>query len=318
MPPGIVSGMAQHGREAHGGHVHGAAAGTARLGIALGITLAVLVAELIGAWLTGSLALLTDAAHMVTDAAGLGIALAAAAASASRPTDRRTWGLRRIEVVAALAQALLLIGVAVLVVIEAIARIGQGAEIPAAQLLVFAVVGLAGNLVAIAVLAGGRDRTLNLRGAFLEVVGDALGSVAVIVAAIVIWTTGFAAADSIAAILIGAFIVPRAIRLLWDALGVVLEVTPRDLDLGSVREHLEAMDDVRSVHDLHVGRISSDLPVLTAHVVVADACFRDGRAPELLTRLQDCVASHFPVSIEHSTFQLESDAHRDEEHVSHA
>ncbi|OJX68011.1 MAG: cation transporter [Micrococcales bacterium 73-13] len=298
--------------------MHGAAAGTARLGIALGITLAVLVAELIGAWLTGSLALLTDAAHMVTDAAGLGIALAAAAASASRPTDRRTWGLRRIEVVAALAQALLLIGVAVLVVIEAIARIGQGAEIPAAQLLVFAVVGLAGNLVAIAVLAGGRDRTLNLRGAFLEVVGDALGSVAVIVAAIVIWTTGFAAADSIAAILIGAFIVPRAIRLLWDALGVVLEVTPRDLDLGSVREHLEAMDDVRSVHDLHVGRISSDLPVLTAHVVVADACFRDGRAPELLTRLQDCVASHFPVSIEHSTFQLESDAHRDEEHVSHA
>ena len=95
-------------------------------------------------------------------------------------------------------------------------------------------------------------------------------------------------------------------------------MTPRDLDLGSVREHLEAMDDVRSVHDLHVGRISSDLPVLTAHVVVADACFRDGRAPELLTRLQDCVASHFPVSIEHSTFQLESDAHRDEEHVSHA
>jgi cobalt-zinc-cadmium efflux system protein len=310
--------MAQQGREAHGGHSHAAGAGSARLGIALGITLAVLVAELIGAWLTGSLALLTDAAHMVTDAVGLTIALAAVAVSSSRPNDRRTWGLRRIEVIAALAQALLLIGVAVFVVVEALARIGDSSDIPAPLLLGFAVVGLVGNVVAIAVLAGGRNRTMNMRGAFLEVVGDALGSVAVIIAAIVIWTTGFSAADSIAAILIGAFIVPRAIRLLWDALGVVLEVTPKDLDLASVRAHLEEMDDVRSVHDLHVSRISSDLPVLTAHVVVADACFRDGRAPELLARLQECVADHFPISIEHSTFQLESDAERGEEHVAHA
>jgi len=300
-------------------HEHASPAlGRGRLAVALGITLAVLVAELVGAWLTGSLALLTDAAHMVTDAVGLAIALGAAAVAASRPSDRRTWGLRRIEVVAALAQALLLIGVAVFVIVEAIQRIGAEAEIPAPLLLGFAVVGLAGNAVAIAVLAGGRNRTLNLRGAFLEVVGDALGSVAVIVAAVVIWTTGFAAADSIAAILIGAFIVPRAIRLLWDALGVVLEVTPKDLDLASVRAHLEAMDDVRSVHDLHVSRISSDLPVLTAHVVVDDACFRDGRAPALLARLQECAAGHFPISIEHSTFQLESDAGRGEEHVAHA
>lgn len=316
--PGIVSGMATRGGHAHGGGPHHAAAGTGRLAIALGITLAVMVAELIGAWLTGSLALLTDAAHMVTDAVGLSIALGAAVASGSRPNDRRTWGLRRIEVVAALIQALLLMGVAVFVVVEAIGRIGAGAEIPAAELLAFALVGLAGNAIAIAVLASGRGRSLNMRAAFLEVVGDALGSVAVVVAAIVIWTTGFAAADSIAAILIGAFIVPRALRLLWDALGVVLEVTPKDLDLGSVRTHLEAMDDVRSVHDLHVSRISSDLPVLTAHVVVDDACFRDGRAPALLARLQDCVADHFPISIEHSTFQLESDAHPGEEHVAHA
>ncbi len=241
-----------------------------------------LAAELLGAWITGSLALLTDAAHMVTDAVGLAIALGAAAVTASRANDRRTWGLRRIEVVAALVQALLLIGVAVFVVVEAIGRIGRSPEIPAAELLLFAVIGLVGNAAAIAVLARGRTRSLNLRAAFLEVLGDAIGSVGVIVAAVVIWTTGFTEADSIVAILIGAFIVPRAIRLLWDALGVVLEVTPKDLDLGSVRAHLEAMDDVRSVHDLHVSRISSDLPVLTAHVVVDDACFRDGRAPELL------------------------------------
>jgi len=304
-------------------HSHGvnggpAASGRGPLALALGITLTVLVAELIGAWLTGSLALLTDAAHMVTDAVGLAIALGAAAVSASRPNDRRTWGLRRIEVVAALIQALLLIAVAVFVIVEAIGRIGNRPEIPAAELLLFAVIGLVGNAIAIAILARGRKRNLNLRAAFLEVLGDAVGSIAVIVAAIVIWTTGFTEADSIAAILIGAFIVPRALRLLWDALGVVLEVTPKDLDLGSVRAHLEAMDDVRSVHDLHVSRISSDLPVLTAHVVVDDACFRDGRAPELLSRLQDCVASHFAVSIEHSTFQLESVAHPGDEHGAHA
>ena len=299
-------------------HAHGAGSGRGRIAIALGITVAVLAAELVGAWMTGSLALLTDAAHMITDAVGLSIALGASVAVTSRPTDRRTWGLRRIEVVAALLQALLLIGVAVFVVVEAIARLGSSPDIPAGELLAFAVVGLTGNAVAIAVLAKGRSRNLNLRAAFLEVIGDALGSVAVIVAAIVIWTTGFAPADSIAAILIGAFIVPRAIRLLWDALAVVLEVTQKELDLASVREHLEAMEGVRSVHDLHASRISSDLPVLTAHVVVDDACFRDGRAPRLLASLQECVASHFAVSIEHSTFQLESDSHPHEEHVAHA
>jgi len=299
-------------------HAHGAGSGRGRIAIALGITVVVLAAELVGAWLTGSLALLIDAAHMITDAVGLSIALGASVVITSRPNDRRTWGLRRIEVVAALLQALLLIGVAVFVVVEAIARIGASPDIPAGELLAFAVVGLIGNAIAIAVLAKGRSRSLNLRAAFLEVIGDALGSVAVIVAAIVIWTTGFAPADSIAAILIGAFIVPRAIRLLWDALAVVLEVTPKDLDLASVREHLEAMDGVRSVHDLHASRISSDLPVLTAHVVVDDACFRDGRAPQLLASLQECVASHFTVSIEHSTFQLESDSHPHEEHVAHA
>jgi len=299
-------------------HAHGPDSGRGRLAIAFGITVAVLAAELVGAWLTGSLALLTDAAHMITDAAGLAIALGASVAVSSRPNDRRTWGLRRVEVLAALLQALLLIGVAVFVVVEAIARIGAAPEIPAGELLLFAVIGLVGNAAAIAVLAKRRSGSLNLRGAFLEVIGDAIGSVAVIVAAIVIWTTGFAAADSIAAVLIGAFIVPRAIRLLWDALAVVLEITPKDLDLGSVRAHLEAMDGVRSVHDLHASRISSDLPVLTAHVVVDDAWFRDGRASELLGRLQDCVAGHFAVSIEHSTFQLESDAHPGEEHVAHA
>lgn len=299
-------------------HAHGVAAGGRRLAVAFGITLAVLVAELVGAWATGSLALLTDAAHMTTDAIGLAIALVAARLSASRPNDRRTWGLSRIEVVSALAQALLVTGVSVYVVVEAVGRLGGGAEVPPLELFVFAVVGLLGNVVAILVLAGRRDGSLNLRAAFLEVVADALGSVAVILAAIVIWTTGFQAADSIAAILIGVLIVPRGVRLLWDAIGVVLEVTPKGLDLAEVRRHLEGMEGVRGVHDLHASRISTDLPVLSAHVVVADACFRDGSAPRMLARMQACVAEHFDVSIEHSTFQLESDAVPSREHDVHA
>jgi len=307
------------GHDHGGGHTHAhASTGRGRLAIALGITVLVLVAELIGAWVTGSLALLTDAAHMVTDVVGLSIALSAAIAIRARPDDRRTWGLRRVEVIAALAQALLLLAVAVYVIVQAIIRIGDQPDIPPVELIVFASIGLVGNLIALAVLWGGRARSLNSRAAFTEVLSDALGSVAVVVAGVVIALTGWGAADAIAAILIGAFIVPRGIRLMWDAIGVILETTPKGIDLGSVREHIEAMPYVRGVHDLHVSRISSDLPVLTAHVVVEDECFARGESVRLLSELQACVADHFPVSIEHSTFQIESEAHLAREHTAHA
>lgn len=299
------------------GHDHGGGASRGRLVAALAITIAVLVAELAGAWITGSLALLTDAAHMATDSAGLLVALGAATLVRRAASDRRTWGYLRAEVIAAAAQALLLLGVAVFVVVEAIRRIADAPELPPFELLVFASVGLAGNLVALVILSGGRDRSMNLRAARLEVLADAFGSVAVIVAGIVIATTGFVAADTIAAILIGVVIVPRAVRLLREAMSVLLESTPKGLDLASIRAHLEAVPHVRSVHDLHASRIASDLPVLSAHVVVGDECFRDGHAPEILAELQACVASHFPVAIEHSTFQLEPASHADSEHASH-
>jgi len=302
----------------HAAHDHAAGAGRGRLAIAFAITASVLVAELVGAWVTGSLALLTDAAHMVTDAIGLLVALTAATLIRRPPTTRRTWGLQRLEVVAATVQAGLMIGVGVFVVVEAIRRFAEPPAIPGGELLLFGVLGLLGNLVAMAVLFGGRGRSLNLRAAFLEVMADALGSVAVIAAAIVISLTGVGAADTIAAVLIGAFIVPRAVALLWESVQLVLESVPKGIDLDELRAHLVATPHVREVHDLHVSRIATDLPVLTAHVVVDDECFRDGHAATMLQDLQDCVAEHFTVSIEHSTFQLEPVSHATGERRAHA
>lgn len=299
-------------------HDHGTGASRTRLAIALAITLGVLVAEFIGAAMTGSLALLVDAAHMTTDAVGLVIAFSAAVAMTAKASDRRTWGLLRFEVVAASAQALLLLGVAVYVIVEAITRLGAPAEVPGTELLGFAIAGLVGNLAAMWVLASGRRRSLNVRAAFTEVLGDALGSVAVIVAAVVIATTGFGYADVIAAIAIGAFIVPRAARLLRDSVAVVLESTPREIDLAELREHLAAVPGVGDVHDLHVSRISTEVPVLTAHVVVEDACFEDGRAAEILAQLQSCAHDCFPIPIEHATFQLELAGHAAGERDLHA
>ncbi len=299
-------------------HDHSAAgAGRGRIAVALGITSAVLVAEVVGAIITGSLALLVDAAHMLTDAGGLVIAFTAASLARRPATARRTWGWLRAEVLGASLQAAVLLAVGVFVVIEAVRRLFAPPEIEGGLLLVFGIVGLVGNVVSLAVLASSRRASLNLRAAFLEVLGDALGSVAVIVAAIVIALTGFALADAIAAVLIGALIVPRAVILLRDAANVLLESTPRGLDLDAVRDHLLEVPHVQSVHDLHVTQISTGLPVLTAHVVVDDECFYDGHAPRMLDQLQACVAEHFPVSIEHSTFQLELAEHGEHEHPTH-
>ncbi|MEQ1736164.1 MAG: cation diffusion facilitator family transporter [Rhodoglobus sp.] len=298
-------------------HDHALPSGRGRLAVALGITAVVLVAEVIGSIITGSLALLVDAAHMVTDAGGLTIALVAASLAQRPPTARRTWGFGRAEVLGATAQAAILAAVGVFVVIEAVRRLFEPPEIVGPELVVFGVIGLLGNVASIAVLASARSKNLNLRAAFLEVVNDALGSVAVIAAALVITFTGFQLADAIAAIVIGALIVPRALMLLRETTSVLLESTPKGLDLDSVRDHILEVEHVLAVHDLHVTQIATGLPVLTAHVVVDDECFYDGHAPRMLDELQKCVAEHFPVQIEHSTFQLEMASHGETEHTTH-
>ena len=297
-------------------HDH-ADSGRGRLAIALGITAAVLVAEIVGSIITGSLALLVDAAHMLTDAGGLAIALTAATLVRRPANVKHTWGLARAEVLGATTQAAILLAVGIFVLVEAVQRLFDPPQIAGGELIVFGVIGLLGNIASLAVLASSRAKNLNMRAAFLEVLNDAVGSIAVIAAAIVIATTGFQMADAIAAILIGALILPRAVLLLRDTTNVLLESTPKGLDLASVRDHLLELPHVTGVHDLHVSQIATGLPVLTAHVVVDDSCFYDGHNAQMLDDLQHCVAEHFAVQIEHSTFQLEPAGHGAHEHPTH-
>jgi cation diffusion facilitator family transporter len=294
----------------HGhGHTPATAAGAhrSRLVVVLALTLAVLAAEVVGAALSGSLALLADAGHMATDAAGLALALAAVGLAQRPARGRRTFGWQRVEILAAVANGLLLLLVAVYVLVEAIRRIGQPPEIGAGLMLVVASVGLVVNVGSLAVLHRGRDDSLNVRGAYLEVLADALGSVAVIVAAVVIATTGWTPADIVASAVIGCLVVPRAWHLLREALDVLLEAAPRGVDLGELRTHILGVDGVLDVHDLHAWTITSGLPVLSAHVVVTDEALAAGHGGRVLDALCSCLGEHF--DLEHCTFQIEGAAH---------
>ena len=286
-----------------------------RLTVVLSITVAVLVVEVVGAALSGSLALLADAGHGLTDAAGLALALLATVMSQRPATPRRTWGYRRAEVLGAAAQAAVLLAVGVYVIVEAIRRLVDPPDVASTPMLVFGAIGLVGNLVGIAVLASARTHSLNMRAAFLEVVNDALGSAAVLVAAACIAWAGWLRADPVASLLIGALILPRTWLLLRETVDVLLESTPRGLDLDGVRQRLLAMNHIRGVHDLHATQVAANLPVLTAHVVVEDVCFHDAHLPALLDELQQCLADEFDV--EHSTFQFEREEHAGHEHPMH-
>lgn len=298
------------------GHTHASAnrAQRGRLIAVLAITGAVFLAELIGGLISGSLALLADAGHMLTDSTGLLIALIATMLAARPATSTRTFGLQRAEVLAALVNALLLIAIACWVLIQAVQRWDEPAEISTGLMLGVAVVGVCANTAGLLILRGGRDQSLNLRGAYLEVLGDLFGSLAVIAAGLVIWTTGFTRADSIASIVIVALIVPRAWSLLRDVVEVLLEATPRGVDLDEVRRHILQTEGVVDVHDLHAWTITSGSPVLSAHVVVGtDSLLRSG---EVLDALGECLGGHFDV--EHCTFQLEPVGHADHESAGHA
>jgi cobalt-zinc-cadmium efflux system protein len=302
-------------------HDHGPPSGASdrrRLALVLAITTVALIVEVVGAAVSGSLALLADAGHALTDAAGLTLALGAAFLAQRPATPQRTWGYRRAEVLAAAAQAAVLLAAGVFVLVEGVRRLLDPPEVASAAMLVFGVVGLVGNMAAIGVLASSRTKNLNMRAAFLEVVNDALGSVAVLVAAVCIAVFGWQRADAVASLLIGALILPRTWRLLRETVDVLLEATPKGLDLDGVRAHILDLPHVLDVHDLHASQVASNLPVLSAHVVVDDGCFHDGHAPQILDQLQQCVASHHGVSVEHSTFQLEAAGHGDHEHPTHA
>src|SRR5690606_28104018 len=231
-----------------------------------------------------------------TDTLGLLLALTAANLIMRKPTTNRTWGFRRAEVLSATFQSALLLAVGVYAASDAVRRVSTPAAVQPAGLLLFGIIGLLGNVISMWIISAGRDSNLNMRAAFLEVVNDALGSVAVIIAAVVISFTGWMRADSIAALVISALIVPRAVKLLGETTHILLESTPRGLDLLAVREHLEALPGVIAVHDLHASQIASNLPVLTAHVVVEDSVFSTGAAGGLDRKSTRLNSSHVKIS----------------------
>lgn len=293
-----------HGRPPRGGTA--SEAYRVRLRIALGITVTVLVTEVVGGVLAGSLALLADAGHMATDALGLGMALLAIH-FANRPAgERRTFGFARAEILAALANCLLLLVVGGYVLYEAVRRFLVPTATEGGLTVVFGAVGLVANLISLAVLMRGRQESLNVRGAFLEVLADALGSLAVLLSAAVIMATGWQLADPVASLAIGVMIVPRTVRLAREALDVLLESAPRDVDVAEVRAHILSVDGVENLHDLHVWTITSGMPVLSAHVVVTRVPDAAGHE-RILHDLQGCLGDHFDV--EHCTFQLEPRGH---------
>lgn len=305
------------------GHAHdhdAHAADRTRLGVAIAIIGAFLVVQVVGGLLSGSLALLADAGHMTSDLLGLVIALGAAVVAARPATDRQTYGYRRFEVFGALANGVILVVVAVSVSIGAIARLASGAqgeahEVAGGPMLLVAVLGLAANVAAMLVLRGGAPRSMNLRGAYLEVLGDAIGSVLVIVAAVVILVTGWNAADPIASLVIAALIVPRALLLLRDVMRVLSQSTPAETDVAEIRDHILRTTGVVAVHDVHVWAITTGAHVFSAHVEVEPEVFARGRVGELLDELGGCLTEHFDV--EHSTFQLEPSGRGEHEHAAH-
>ncbi|GAA5128515.1 cation diffusion facilitator family transporter [Pseudonocardia adelaidensis] len=289
------------------GHGHSPEGDRTRLGIALVVTLGATLLGAVGALLTGSLALLADLGHLLTDAGALAAALVASVLAARPANTRRTYGLGRVEVLVAGLNGIALIAVVVWVGYEGVNRLFEPVRIPGLPLLVIGALGLAGNLVSLLVLAGGDRRNMNLRGAALHVLGDALGSVGVLVAAAVLLLTGWPYADTVASLFIVALIVPRTVGLLREVGHVLLEGAPKHIDVGEVQEALRGVPGVRDVHDLHVWAINDRKPSVSAHVVVDE----DGHGPcgegSVLDRAARLLRDRFGLA--HSTLQVEQHSH---------
>jgi cobalt-zinc-cadmium efflux system protein len=297
------------------GHGHGHAAGRAadrsRLRLVLLVTTVVLVVELVGAWVAGSLALLADAGHMATDAAAVVLALGASYVASMAPGPRSTFGYHRAEILAALVNALVLLGVCGYLAFAGIARLREPQPVDALPMIGFATIGLLANAASLAILSRSDTGSLNLRGAAMEVFSDLLGSVLAVTAGVVIWLSGFDRADPIASLVIAVLILPRSVMLAKEAVVVLLEIAPAGLDLDDVRTHLLGMPGVVDVHDLHAWTITSGLPSLSAHVTVTDEALEADGVGGVLDRLVACTAEHF--GVQHATFQVEPETHREHE-----
>jgi cobalt-zinc-cadmium efflux system protein len=310
--------MASPPEPAHShGHAHGPGAGSDRryLLTALALLAAFMLAEVITAILSGSLALLSDAGHMLSDVGAIGGALWAMALAARPPSGKWTYGWKRAEILSAAANGITLLVVAGIVTVEAIGRLIHPPAVDGGPVIAVAAAGIVVNVAAAWVLARANRSSLNVEGAFRHVLTDLYGFIGTVIAGIIIVTTGFTRADAIASLLVVALMGKAAWELLRDSGRVLLEAAPEDMDLEEVRAHLSGVAHVLGVHDLHAWTVTSGLPALSAQIAIADPCFHDGHAPRLLDQLQACLAGHFDV--EHSTFQLEAAAHAGHEPGTH-
>jgi cobalt-zinc-cadmium efflux system protein len=299
------------------GHSHqvGPDADRRYLRAALGLLTAFLIGEVTAAVTSGSLALLSDAGHMLADVGAIAGSLWAIRLAARPPTGAWTFGWRRAEILSAAVNGITLLVVAGILTVQAIVRLTHPAHVDATPVLVVALAGIAVNVVATRLLARASRSSLNVEGAFQHILTDLYGFLGTAAAAVIILTTGYVRADSIAALVVVLLMVRAAWSLLRASGRILLEAAPEHMNLDEVRAHLLATEHVRDVHDLHAWTVTSSLPALSAHVIVDDTCFTDGHAPRLLDRLQACLAGHFDV--EHSTFQLEAAVHADHEPGAH-
>lgn len=293
------------------GHSHGEvrAGHEKKLLLALGLTTGFMIAEIIAAWITNSLALLSDAAHMFTDSAALAISLMAFQI-AKRAADRnRTFGYARFEILASAFNAILLFFVAIYILYEAYQRLLTPAPIQSTGMLVIAVLGLVVNLISMRLLGAASGESLNVKGAYLEVWSDMLGSIGVIIAALVIRFTGWAWVDSIVAAGIGLWVLPRTWTLLRESMNVLLEGVPNGIDLQKVEQAILKVEGVRTIHDLHVWSVTSGKNVMSVHVVIAQAALN---GQDILAQVTASVSQNFEIG--HCTIQLEHDGFHDDEH----
>ncbi|ASU77786.1 cation transporter [Actinopolyspora erythraea] len=287
----------------HGGTGEAAASASGRyvrrLALSLLILLAFFVVEVVVGFLTSSLALLSDAGHMLTDVLGIGMALAAITAARRTSGSRSTFGLYRVEVLAALANAVLLFGVAGYILYEAIGRLARPPEVPGVPMMLTAAAGLAANLVVFALLRRGADESLNVRGAYLEVLADTVGSVGVLLGGVLTWAFGWGLADPIVAVAVGLFVLPRTYKLARQALRILVQQAPEGVDVERMHGDLAEIEPVTEVHDLHVWTLTSGMEVASAHLTTtseADHC-------EVLASAQRLLSERY--HIEHATLQIE-------------
>ena len=297
----------------HGGNVAGTAAAqhAGRLKWALGLTATYMTAEVVGGLVTGSLALLADAAHMMTDVGGLALALLAIRFAAREATPQRTYGYLRMEVLSALTNAVVLLLLTVYILYEAYQRFLAPPEVLSGPMLVVAAIGLVVNLISMRLLAGGSSESLNIKGAYFEVLSDMLGSIGVIVAALLMMWKGWALADPIIGAGIGLFIVPRTWTLLKQVTHILMEGTPANVDLAILEGKLLEIAGVTAVHDLHVWTVTSGFDAMSGHLVVADM----SRGREALREARRLMKADF--GIDHVTIQIEDERLRAEEAVLH-